>query len=97
MTTASGTAPGLRHPPAPGGSSPLRHLVSRTRVLAPGEVDDLLDVLGSDGFAWLRGGAGFVTAGVAARLPVEGSPGRFERPPTSSPGRWRRSPSTARP
>ncbi len=58
---------------------PLRRLVSRTRVLAPGEVADLLDVLGPDGFAWLRAGAGFVTAGVAARLPVEAGPGRFER------------------
>jgi menaquinone-specific isochorismate synthase len=48
-------------------------------VLAPGEVADLLDVLGSDGFAWLRNGAGFVTAGVAARLPVEAGPGRFEQ------------------
>ena len=93
MTAASGTSPvsgappvgawattpGLPHSVAAGGSSPLRHLVSRARVLAPGEVDDLLDVLGSDGFAWLRGGAGFVTAGVAARLAVDGGPGRFER------------------
>ena len=70
MTTA--------HSPAPV-SSALRPLVSRIRVLAPGEVDDLLDVLGSDGFAWLRDGAGFVTSGVAARLPVGTGPGRFER------------------
>ncbi|HEV7861967.1 MAG TPA: chorismate-binding protein, partial [Acidimicrobiia bacterium] len=62
-----------------GGPHPLGRLVSRTRLLAPGEVDDLLDALGSDGFAWLRGGAGFVTAGVAARLAVETGPGRFER------------------
>jgi menaquinone-specific isochorismate synthase len=47
--------------------------------LAAGEVEDLLDALGPDGFAWLRGGAGFVTAGVAARIPVETGPGRFER------------------
>ena len=73
MTTASGTAS------VSGVSPPLHRLVSRARVLAPGEVDDLLDVLGADGFAWLRGGAGFVTAGVAARLAVDGSPGRFER------------------
>lgn len=70
--------PGLAHSPALG-TRPLRHLVSRARVLAPREVDDLLHVLGSDGFAWLRGGAGFVTAGVAARLPVEAGPARFER------------------
>ena len=55
----------------------LHHLISRTRVLAPGEVQDLLDVIGPDGFAWMRAGAGFVTAGVAARLPVNGGPGRF--------------------
>lgn len=43
-------------------------LVSRTRPLAdPG---DLLDALAPDGFAWLHQGAGFVTAGVAARVPV---------------------------
>ena len=57
----------------------LDHLVSRTRALAAGEVGDLLDVLGSDGFAWLRNGVGFVTAGVAARLPVEPGPDRFVR------------------
>jgi menaquinone-specific isochorismate synthase len=67
-------------PTTPAGATRrLDYLVSRARVLAPGEVDDLLAVLGSDGFAWLRGGAGFVTAGVAARLPVEAGPGRFER------------------
>lgn len=54
-------------------------LVSRTRVLAPGEVGDLLDVLGHDGFAWIRAGAGFVTSGVAARIPVGTGAGRFER------------------
>jgi len=67
---------------APAGAPPantvaLHRLVSRTRVLAPGEVDDLLDVIGQDGFAWIRAGAGFVTAGVAARLPVNSGPGRF--------------------
>ena len=31
---------------APGSVAALHHLVSRTRVLGPGEVDDLLDVLG---------------------------------------------------
>jgi len=62
---------------APAGAVALHHLVSRTRVLAPGEVDDLLDVIGQDGFAWIRAGAGFVTAGVAARLPVNSGPGRF--------------------
>ncbi len=51
-------------------------LVARTRILADrterdGGVDlDLLDALGSDGFAWLHDGIGFVTAGVAARIPV---------------------------
>lgn len=62
---------------APGSAIGLHHLVTRTRVLAPGEVDDLLDVIGPDGFAWIRGGAGFVTAGVAARLPVNSGPRRF--------------------
>ena len=62
---------------APAGGVALHHLVSRTRLLAPGEVDDLLDVIGHDGFAWIRAGAGFVTAGVAARLPVTTGPGRF--------------------
>jgi len=46
-------------------------------VLVPGEVDDLLDLIGPDGFAWIRAGAGFVTAGVAAHLPVNAGPGRF--------------------
>ncbi|HZQ76348.1 MAG TPA: isochorismate synthase [Acidimicrobiia bacterium] len=64
---------------SPGVADRLATLVSRARALAPGEVDDLLDVLGPDGFAWLRGGSGFVTAGVAARIPVPAGPGRFER------------------
>ena len=62
---------------APSGAVALAHLVSRTRLLAAGEVDDLLDVIGDDGFAWLREGAGFVTAGVAGRIPVGAGPGRF--------------------
>lgn len=62
---------------APAGAVALHNLVSRTRVFAPGEVDDLLDVIGQDGFAWIRSGAGFVTAGVAARLPVNSGPGRL--------------------
>ena len=66
---------GVGAPPA----SDLPRLVSRTRVLAPGEVDDLLDVLGHDGFAWIRAGAGFVTSGVAARIAVGTGPARFER------------------
>jgi menaquinone-specific isochorismate synthase len=64
-------------PTAPADAAALHHLVSRTRLLAPGEVEDLLAVLGPDGFAWIRSGAGFVTAGVAARLPVRSGPGRF--------------------
>jgi menaquinone-specific isochorismate synthase len=52
-------------------------LRSRTRVLADGEVADLLDVLDPDGFAWIRNGAGFVTAGVAARIAVGTGPDRF--------------------
>ena len=75
MTPAPGAPPSL----IPSLASDLRGLVSRTRPLAPGEVEDLLDVLGPDGFAWIRSGAGFVTAGVAARLPVEAGPDRFER------------------
>lgn len=64
--------------PAVSAAPSLGSLISRTRVLAPGEVADLLDLLGQDGFAWIRNGAGFVTAGVAARLVVEAGPGRFE-------------------
>ena len=59
------------------GAAALPRLVSRTRLLAAGEVDDLLDFIGDEGFAWIRSGAGFVTAGVAARLPVGSGPGRF--------------------
>ena len=54
-------------------------LVSCTRLLDGGGPADLLDALGPDGFAWLTGGTGFVTAGVAARIPVGPGPGRFER------------------
>jgi menaquinone-specific isochorismate synthase len=44
-----------------------RFVAHTDRVDDPG---DLLDHLGSDGFAWLEGDAGFVTNGVAARVPV---------------------------
>ena len=74
-SAASAASRGAGSPPA----SDLPRLVSRTRVLAPGEVDDLLDVLGHDGFAWIRAGAGFVTSGVAARIAVGTGPARFER------------------
>lgn len=43
-------------------------LVARTRVLSADL--DLLDALGPDGFAWLHDGMGFVTSGIAARVPV---------------------------
>jgi menaquinone-specific isochorismate synthase len=43
-------------------------LVARTREIDP--PDRLLDALAPDGFAWLGDGAGFVTAGVAARVPA---------------------------
>lgn len=56
----------------------MKLLQCRTRALA-GEVDDLLAHLGADGFAWLQDGAGFVTAGVAARIPVPPGADRFER------------------
>ncbi len=49
-------------------------LVARTRYLPPTDRPDnvdLLDALGPDGFAWLHDGVGFVTAGVAARIPVD--------------------------
>ena len=90
MTAAHGApvvhdAPAVNDAPAvddatavPGLARPDQ-LVSRTRPLAPGELDDLLEVLGPDGFAWIRNGAGFVTAGVAARLRVDAGSGRFER------------------
>jgi len=73
MTAGSAAASPLRS------ATPLDELVARTRALHPGEVDDLLDVLGPDGFAWIRNGAGFVTAGAAARLPVTAGPQRFDR------------------
>lgn len=56
----------------------MRLLASRTRPL-DGGIDDLLARLGADGFVWLRNGCGFVTAGVAARIPVGPGAGRFER------------------
>jgi menaquinone-specific isochorismate synthase len=43
-------------------------LVARTRTVEPPV--RLLDALAPDGFAWLRDGAGIVTAGVVARIPV---------------------------
>src|SRR5262249_57189026 len=43
-------------------------LVARTRTVEPPV--RLLDALAPDGFAWLRDGTGFVTAGVAARVPA---------------------------
>lgn len=51
-------------------------LSSRTHWLA--EPTDLLDALGTHGFAWLRGQTGFVTSGVALRVSVPTGPGRFE-------------------
>jgi menaquinone-specific isochorismate synthase len=48
---------------APVPDAPLRAV---TRRCDP--PPDLLDALGSDGVAWLHDGAGFVTAGIAARL-----------------------------
>ena len=49
---------------APVPDAPLRAVTRRCDPPA-----DLLDALGSDGVAWLHDGAGFVTAGVATRLP----------------------------
>jgi menaquinone-specific isochorismate synthase len=43
-------------------------LVARTREIDPPA--RLLDALAPDGFAWLHDGAGFVTSGVAARVPA---------------------------
>jgi menaquinone-specific isochorismate synthase len=58
-------------------------LVSRTRPLPEGAAasTDLLDALGPGpgSFAWITGPTGFVTAGVAARIPVGVGPGRFVR------------------
>lgn len=71
MTAASATSASSLQ--APG------RLHSRTRIVAEAETADLLDILGADGFAWIRNGGGFVTAGVAARIPVETGPRRFER------------------
>ena len=43
-------------------------LVARTREVDPPA--DLVDSLSPDGFAWLTDGSGFVTSGVAARVPA---------------------------
>ncbi|HUF85607.1 MAG TPA: isochorismate synthase [Acidimicrobiia bacterium] len=43
-------------------------LLARTREIDP--PTDLLDRLGDDGFAWLDGAGGLVTAGVVARVPT---------------------------
>ena len=75
MTTGVGASLPFCAPAAPAGLT----LISRTRPLAPGEVGDLLHALGPAGFAWLCDGAGFVTAGVAARLEVAPGPARFAR------------------
>jgi menaquinone-specific isochorismate synthase len=49
----------------------VARLVARTESIAdPG---DLLDHLGPGGFAWLDGETGFVTSGVADRLPLHGA------------------------
>jgi len=40
-----------------------------TREVDP--VDDVLDALGIDGFAWIGGGHALVTSGVAAMVPAE--------------------------
>jgi menaquinone-specific isochorismate synthase len=45
-----------------------RDLVARTRFVSADL--DPVDALGADGFAWLHDGAGFVTAGIARRVPV---------------------------
>jgi len=49
-------------------TSTVAALVARTRPVDP--PGRLLDALAPDGFAWLRDGNGFVTAGVAARVPA---------------------------
>lgn len=60
------------------GQTDVTGLVSTTRPVGRAGLSPLLDRLGPDGFAWLRSGAGFVTAGVAVRIPVAAGPGRFE-------------------
>lgn len=52
-------------------------LVSRTRVLPVGP--DPVAVLDGDGFGWFHDGREMATSGVAARIRVDGAPGRFER------------------
>jgi menaquinone-specific isochorismate synthase len=52
-------------------------LVSRTRLLPVGP--DPLAGLDGDGFAWFHAGREIGTAGVAARVVVDGLEGRFER------------------
>lgn len=54
-------------------------LASITRTLPVDGADlSLVDLLGPDGFAWLREGAGFVTSGVAARVRLAPGPDRFD-------------------
>lgn len=50
-------------------TAPAGPLVATTRVITG--TGDLVDRLGADGFAWIRDGIGFVTGGVAARVPVD--------------------------
>ncbi|HUQ63488.1 MAG TPA: isochorismate synthase [Acidimicrobiales bacterium] len=52
-------------------------LVSRTRILPVGP--DPLAVLDAGGFGWFHDGREIATAGVAARIAVDGAEGRLER------------------
>jgi menaquinone-specific isochorismate synthase len=56
-------------------------LAATTRRLE--QVPDLVDELAPDGFAWLTGDEGFVTAGVAARIAVDDIEGVLAAIPTS--------------
>jgi menaquinone-specific isochorismate synthase len=71
----------LAAPCRPPGHPDTARLVSRTAPLEEGTAAsaDLLDALGSGpgSFCWITGATGFVTAGVAARIPVRPGPGRF--------------------
>ncbi|MDQ6910562.1 MAG: hypothetical protein M3Z84_07240, partial [Actinomycetota bacterium] len=62
---------------ATGTARPAAGLVSRTRVLPVGP--DPLSVLGADGFGFFHDRWEMATAGVAARIRVDGSTHRLER------------------
>jgi isochorismate synthase len=67
-------------------AGPLPRLAAVTRPID--DVVDLLEARDVDGFAWLRDGVGIVTAGVAARVPVEAVDAALASIETDDPLGW---------